>query len=187
MLPHRHAGARLGVARDLRHDLARPQVPEQLHASQPLRPVGLEQHAPQVLVDGDRRVARGVDAAGDAPGDLAERDLAGDGQRRLKAGVAGHLEVVGRGGVVERAAQDALAGEVEVAAVLEHGAGHDLAGALAGEPEARDEPVQRRGEHVLVGGVGVRAVRAGERDPVAPEDGDLLWHLPPNVPVHLRF
>jgi hypothetical protein len=34
--------------------------------------------------------------------------------------------------------------------VLEHGAGHDLAGALALEAEARDEPVQRGGEHVLV-------------------------------------
>ena len=147
----------------------------------------LEQHAAQVLVDRDRRVAGRVDAARDAPLDLAERDLAADRERGLEAGVAGLLEVVGGGGVVERGAEHALAREVEVAAVLEHGAGDDLAGALALQAEARDEPVERGGEHVLVRGLGVRSVGAGEGDPVAAEDGDLLWHRAANVPVHLRF
>jgi hypothetical protein len=177
VLAHREAGAGLGVARDLGHDLARPQVAEELEPPRhALGPVDLQQHAAEVLVDGDRGVARGVDAAGDAPLDLAERDLARHGERGLQAGVARHLEVVGGGRVVERAAEHALAGEVEVARVLEHGAGHDLPGALALEAEARDEPVQRGGEHVLVRGLGVRAVRARERDPVPAEDGDLLWH-----------
>ena len=36
-----------------------------------------------------------------------------------------------------------------------------------GQIEAVDQPAQRGGEHVLVGGVGVRAVRACERDSVA--------------------
>ncbi len=141
----------------------------------------------QVLVDRERRVAGGVDAARDAPLDLAERDLAADRERGLQAGVARLLEVVGRRRVVERRAEHALAREVEVAAVLEHGAGDDLAGALALQAEARDEPVERGGEHVLVRGLGVRAVGARERDPVAAEDGDLLWHRAANVPVHLRF
>ena len=56
--------------------------------------------------------------------------------------------------------------------MLEHGAGGDLAEALAGQPEPGDEALQRRGEHVLVGGVRVGAVGPGERDAVAAEDGD---------------
>ena len=72
--------------------------------------------------------------------------------------------------MVERGAEHALAREVEVARVLEHGAGDDLAEALALQPEARDEPVERRGEHVLVGRVRVGAVGAGEGDPVAADD-----------------
>ena len=81
---------------------------------------------------------------------MAERDLPGDRERGLQAGVARLADVVGRGGMVERRAEHALAREVEVAAVLEHGAGHDLAGALALQAEAGDQPVQRGGEHVLV-------------------------------------
>jgi hypothetical protein len=131
---------------------------------------------PQVLVDGDRGVAGRVHAAGDAPLDLAERDLPRHRERRLQAGVARLLDVVGGRRVIERAAEHALAREVEVATVLEYGAGDDLAGALAREPEASDEPVQRRGQHVLVGRVGVWPVGPGEGDPVAPEDRDLLWH-----------
>ena len=103
---------------------------------------------------------------------LAERDLVGDEDRRLEPGAAGLADVVGRGLGRELRAEHGLAGQVEVAAVLEHGAGGDLAEALAGEPEALDQAVERRGQHVLVGGLRVGAVRAGERDPVAAEDGD---------------
>jgi hypothetical protein len=39
------------------------------------------------------------------------------------------------------------------------------------EPVAGDEPVEGRGEHVLVGGLGIRAELAGEGDAVAAEDG----------------
>ena len=72
----------------------------------------------------------------------------------------------------QRAAQHALAHQVEVAAVLEHRAADDRAEPLARQVEAVDQAAERGGEHVLVGGVGVRAVGAGERDPVAAEDGD---------------
>ena len=79
----------------------------------------------------ERRVGGGVDAAGDAGLDLAERDLVGDEDRRLEAGAARLLDVVrGRLGR-EAAAEHALARQVEVAAVLEHGAGDDLAEPLA--------------------------------------------------------
>ena len=72
----------------------------------------------------------------------------------------------------EPGAEHALAGQVEVAGVLEHRAGDDLAEPLALEAEAGDQPVERGGQHVLVGRVGVDAVGAGERDAVAAEDGD---------------
>ena len=132
VLAHREARCAARRCAGCRGRCGGPQVAEQPDAARhALGPVGLEQHLPQVLVDADRGVAGGVDAARDAPLDLAERDLAADREGGLQAGVAGHLEVVGGRGVVERAPQHALAREVEVAAVLEHGAGDDLAGPLA--------------------------------------------------------
>ena len=107
--------------------------------------------------------------------DLAELDLVGDGQRGLDAGVAGLLDVVRRRRVVERRAEHALAREVEVARVLEDGAGDDLAHALALQAEAGHQAVERRGEHVLVGGLAVGAVGPGEGDPVAAEDRRRAW------------
>ena len=111
---------------------------------------------------------------------LAEGDLVGDEDRRLEAGAARLADVVGGRLGRELRAEHRLAGEVEVAAVLEDGARGDLAEALALEAEAGDEAVERGGQHVLVGGLRVGAVRARERDPVAAEDGDgtcLLVHL----------
>ena len=85
----------------------------------------------QVLVEADRRVGGGVGAAGDAGVDLAEGDLVGDEDRRLQAGAAGLLDVVGGRLGREPGAEHALAGEVAVARVLEHGAAGDLAEPLA--------------------------------------------------------
>jgi hypothetical protein len=59
--------------------------------------------------------------------------------------------------------------------VLEHGAGDDLVDLLALQGEAGDQAVDGCGEHRLVGLGGVGAVRAGERDPVAAEDGRMAW------------
>ena len=136
------------------------------------RPVGVEQHLAQVLVEADRRVGSGVGAAGDAGVDLAEGDLVGDQDRRLQPGAAGLLDVVGGRLGGEPRAEHALAGQVAVARVLEHGAAGDLAERLAAEREALDQPVERGGEHVLVGGARVDGVRAREWDSVAADDGD---------------
>ena len=95
----------------------------------------------------------------------------------LEAGAAGLLDVGRRRLGRELRAQHRLAGQVEVARVLEHRAGDDLAEPLALEPEPGDQPVDGRGEHVLVGRVGVDAVGAGERDAVAAEDGDATGML----------
>ena len=65
-----------------------------------------------------------------------------------------------------------LAGEVEVTAVLEHRAGGELADALTREVVPLHEPVERGGEHLLVGGVGVDRVGARERDAVAADHRD---------------
>ena len=134
--------------------------------------VGVEQDLAQILVEGDRRVGGGVGAAGDAGVDLAEGDLVGDEDRRLEAGAAGLLDVVGGRLGREPGAEHALAGQVAVARVLEHGAAGDLAEPLALEAEAVDQAVEGGGEHVLVGGVRVDGVGAREGDAVAADDGD---------------
>ena len=134
--------------------------------------VDLEQLLAELLADRDRRVGGGVGATGDADLDLAEGDLVGDLDRRLEAGAAGLLDV-GRGRLGrELRAEHRLAGQVEVAGVLEHGAGDELAEPLALQPEPVDQAVEGRGQHVLVGRGRVDGVGAGERDPVAAEDGD---------------
>ncbi len=56
--------------------------------------------------------------------------------------------------------------------MLEHRAADHGAEPLALEVEPVDQPVERGGEHVLVGRVGVGAVGACEGNPVAAEDGD---------------
>ena len=104
--------------------------------------------------------------------DLTERDPVRHGDHGRQAGAARLLQVRGRGLGAQRGAEHALAGEVEVAAVLEHGTGDDGAEPLALQAEAADQPVEGGGEHVLVGRRGVVGARPGERDAVAAEDGD---------------
>src|SRR5204863_8998058 len=61
------------------------------------------------------------------------------------------------------------AGQVEVTAVLEHGAGGDLAHGLALKCELRRQRVERRRQHVLVGCGRVGSVLASKRYSDAPE------------------
>src|SRR5690606_40343743 len=124
----------------------------------------------QVVVHGEGGVAGGVDAAGDGRVDLAERDLVGRVHDRLQAGAAGHLDVGGGRGRRELAAQHDLTGQVEVARVLQHGTGGDLTELLALQRVPAHQAVHGCGEHVLVGGVGVGAVRPRERDAVRSDD-----------------
>ena len=174
VLAHGQPGARLGVLRLLGHEALRADLAEQLEAVKVALGRGeLDEGLAQVVVDRQRGVRGGVGAAGDAGLDTAERDRVGDLDGGGQAGTAGLLHVVGRGRRVEDGADDGLAGEVEVAGVLEHGAGDDGPEALALQVVAAGQPVDRRGEHVLVGGVRVLAVRAGEGDSVAADDGDL--------------
>jgi hypothetical protein len=171
VLAHREAGPRLGVARDVRDDVLRAHLRQPPHpAEHALLVARAHEHAPQVVVDAERRVARRVGPAGDAGLDLAERDLVRHEHRRLEARVAGLAHVVGRRLAVERRAEHDLAREVEVARVLEDGAGGDLVDALAGQPEARGEPVDHRRQHVLVGRLGVGSAGAGEGNSVAADD-----------------
>ncbi len=151
VLAHREAGARLLVAGDRRHDVAGSHSGQLLDPAEGrLLAVDVEQDFAQVLVESDRRVGGGVGAAGDAGVDLAEGDLVGDEDRRLEAGAAGLLHVVGGRLGRQAGAEHALAGEVAVARVLEHGAAGDLAERLALERVAPDQAVERGGEHVLV-------------------------------------
>ena len=148
----------------------------------------LEQLLAELLADGDRGVGGGVGATGDADVDLTQGDLVGDLDGGLQAGAAGLLDVGGGGLGRQLGAEHRLAGQVEVAGVLEHGAGDDLAHRLTGQAEAVDETVDGRGQHLLVGGGGVVGVGAGEGDPVAADDGDttsLGLHAPILAPKPL--
>ena len=173
VLTHGQTGARLGVLRDLRHHVLRPGAGQRLDlGAGGLGVVGLEQHPAEVVVDRDGGVAGGVHTAADADLDLAERDLVGDRDDRFQPGRARHLHVVGGRARVELGAQHGFAGEVEVAAVLEHGAGDELVDGLVREAEPRDQPVERGGEHVLVGRASEGTAGSRERDPIAAEDRD---------------
>jgi len=95
MFTHREAGTGFGVLGNRRHQLPRAQSGKRLQPSpQILGPVGVEQHRAQILVDGDRRVGRGVHTSRDTRVDLAEGDLVGDHDRGLEAGATGLLHVV---------------------------------------------------------------------------------------------
>ena len=171
VLAHGQAGTRFRVARDLRPErLARPQPgsrPEPVPRG--TRPVQREQRGPVVLVDRQRRVARGVHPAGDADVELTERDLVRDQDHRFQPGAAGLRDVIGRRRRVEARSQHAFTSEVIVAAVLEHRARDDFADALPGKTEPGDQTVERGGQQVLVRRQGVGAGGPGERGTVAPQ------------------
>ena len=173
VLAHREAGAGLAVLRDGQADVARADGGQRGEpAAGVAGGVDLEQLLAQLLADRDGRVGGGVGASGDADLDLAERDLVRDLDRGLQTGAARLLDV-GRGRLGrEPRAEHGLAGEVEVAGVLQHRAGDHLAEPLARQPEPVDQPVEGRGEHVLVGRGRVGGVGPGERDAVAAQDCD---------------
>ena len=91
--------------------------------------------------------------------------------RGLQARAAGLLHVIGGGRWRKSRAQHDFPGQVEVATVLEDGAGGHLTHPSTLQAEASDQPVQCRGQHVLVGGAGIGAVRPRKRDPIAAENG----------------
>ena len=132
VLAHRELRAGLAVLGDVEADVAGTDRAERLEPARGvLGGVDLHQLAAQLVADRDRRVGGGVGAAGDARVDDAERDLVGHLDRRLQPGAAGLLDVGGGGLGREPGAEHALAGEVEVARVLEHRSGDDLAEPLA--------------------------------------------------------
>src|SRR3546814_2752117 len=103
--------------------------------------------------------------------DVCSSDLA-DGDQGLEAGATGDLHVHGGGARAQLGAQHDLADQVEVPGVLDHGATGNHAELLTLEPEALDEPVDGRGQHLLVGGFRIDSVRAGEGDAIAADDGN---------------
>jgi hypothetical protein len=157
-------------ARQLRHDLAGAKLRERLQSCA-VAPgaVQLEQRAPQVLVDRNRRVGGRVKSTGDPGVDLAERDLVADQNRGLEPGGAGLLEVVRRRVGIQPRAEHGLACQVEVAAMFEDAAGRDLAEGLVLERELADQRLERGREHVLVRGPGIGPVLPREWDSDAAE------------------
>ncbi len=173
VLPHRQPRARLAVLRDVEADVTRTDGAERHEpAGRVLGGVDLHQLLAELVTDRHRRVGGGVGASCDARVDDAQGDLVRHLDRRLEAGATGLLDVRGRGLGREPGAQHRLAREVEVARVLQHRTRDDLAEALALQPEAGDQAVDGRGEHLLVGDAGVDRVGPGERDAVAADHGD---------------
>ena len=98
--------------------------------------------------------------------------LAADDDRRGQARAAGALDVERRRFGRETRRQRRLAGEVEIARVLDDGAERHVAQALAGERVARDERAQHGRHHVLVRAAGVGRVRAAKGNANAADHGD---------------
>ena len=96
-------------------------------------------------------------------------DAVRGGDGRLQAGAAGLLQIERRGVRRQRAAEHTLTNEIEITAVLEHRTADDHAELLALQIESAHQTVERRSEHVLVGRIGVSAVRACEGDAIAAE------------------
>ncbi|KPW11613.1 Uncharacterized protein ALO91_05882 [Pseudomonas syringae pv. aceris] len=173
MLAHRQARAWLAVTRQLRFEVVWTQLHQSLElVTGRLAAVYLQQDLAQPLVDADRGIGRGVHATGNAALDLPQSDLVGHQQRRFQPRTARLLNVVSRGLCREPRAEHAFAGQVEVSGVLEHRARHHLAHAQPVQIEALDQPFQSSREHVLIAGLGIRAIGARERNAVTADDGD---------------
>ena len=118
------------------------------------------------------RIADGVHARGDGAVDLPERDLVAENDRGLEAGAAGALQIEPGRFRRQPAAEHGLARQIPLARMLHDRAGGNLVHALALQAVALDHTAQRRGEHLLVADLCVRAVAACERNAYAADDGD---------------
>jgi hypothetical protein len=172
-LAHRQTGVRLRDRRQLRLEMTRPQSeprrqprPERFGAR-----AAQQDAAIRVRVD-HRHVAGRVDAGSDAGIDLSHRDLQADDDRCIQARATRALQIE-RGRLArETAVEHALARQAEVARMLEHRAGADVAERRAFQSIAFDQRSERRRQHFLVARFGVRAHRACEGDAHAADDGD---------------
>src|SRR6185312_13717270 len=115
-LAHRKTRTRLHDGRQDRLEVARPQArPWRQTLAETLAARARQQ---QLLVGTrvhHRRVADGVDAAGEAAIDLTERDLVGRHDRGFETGAAGALQIEPGRLRIEPARQDTLACEIVVA------------------------------------------------------------------------
>ena len=173
VLAHRKPGARLEHAGHDRLEVPRTQTEERLDA--PPGAASTKRAQQQLLVLAridDGRIADRVEPAGDAGVHLAERDFHRHGNRGVESGAAGALHVDAGSLRIEAGRQHALAHQVEVLGVLEHGAAGDIAEALAREAVFGDQRLQYRGVHVLVADARIGAVAARERNAHAADHGD---------------
>ena len=174
VVAHGKPGAGLAVARLLRGQLGRTDLADQLQAvGGGLCVVQLDQGLAQLIVNGQRCVGGGVYAAADAGLDATQGDSVCNLHQGSQAGAAGHLQVKSRGGGGQCGTDNGLAGQVEVAGVLQDGAGDDLAQFFALQTVASHQTIDGSGQHVLVRRIRVFLVGTGERDAVAAENGDL--------------
>ena len=129
-----------------------------------LHAIDVHQDLTEVFVQLDRRVGRGVGAAGDRAVDLAERDLVRHQDGGLKPGAAGLADVERRRLGSKLRAQHDFTRQVQLTRELQHCAAGEVADALAFEAVSIGQAVDGRGEHVLVGRVRVLTVGPLERE-----------------------
>ncbi|CAM5744447.1 hypothetical protein MAUB1S_02002 [Mycolicibacterium aubagnense] len=170
VLAHREAGAGLAVDRDLDADGGRQLADELEPVDVRLGAPQAQQHAAQLVAEGDGRVRRGVHTTGRGHLVPAGSDAVSSRDGRLQAGATGLLQVERRRVRRQRRAQHTLAHEIEITAVFEDGAADHHVELLALEVEAVDQTVQGRGEHVLVGCVRVRTVGSCEGNAITTQD-----------------
>ena len=173
-LAHRQAGARLGVARRLGLE-GGGQTGAQKGLDPPacgLLAVGGQQGLAELLVQSDRRVRGGVHPAGDPDLDLAQGDLVGHEDGRLQPGAAGLTDVIGRGVVTDGGVQQTLARQGDVARQLQHRPRRHLAQPQPVQAVSVGQTLQRRRQHLLIGGLGIGGVGPGEGNAVAAQNGD---------------
>ena len=172
VLAHRQPCARLGVLRDRRHEVPRAETPSARSRSPVVRALlkaSSDCRRPSLTATGASEAESVPPAMPDSIWPRATL-LA---TRMVASRPVPQACCTSKAGVVAAGtrAQHRLPGEVVVAAVLEDGAGHDLPDPLAGQAVAGDQPLERRGQHLLVARAGIGAVGAGEGDPVATDDG----------------
>ncbi len=136
MLSHRHAGARLAHARQLRLEEAgtRTRPRRESLAERSTARTTQKQFAIRRGID-DGNIAGRIDARGDGGVDLTHRDFQTEHDGGIETGAAGALQIERRSFRRETAIEHALARQVEILGVLEHRAGADIAEHLAAQVE----------------------------------------------------
>ncbi len=173
VLAHGQPRARLAHRGRLRRKLRRREALEGLEAlADGLGVLSFDQAMGELRLEHDGRIRGGIGAHGDAAFGLPGRDFRADGHGRLQAGTAGLLHRDARGAVRQLGAEHGLARQVPVLGMGYDGAAHHFVDVRACQLVLVDQAVQDADQHIQIGLVGVKRVRAAERRAQSTDDSD---------------